>query len=1011
MEGLERRRPDARRTRRREAGQSAAAAEGPTNGTEGASAPSGTDAGDWELFLLRLRYREGRRVTLAGNTPILLDDPEMVWVVFTGLAEVFVVRVAGGQPAGPRRHLFSGGPGTALFGADLTGRPIGLLVSGTLGTQLLRVRRQNLARLAESPGLRPQVSGLIDTWVNGLMNGLDHELPPREFRTIEPGVELTLRRAEMVRARRGVLWTTHLEGSSHFLSRAELPVGDGETAVPLTPAGWLETTGPSRLVGVETLPAFERVDLWRSVDAFDDLVLGGLGIDVERREVCEHDRLSERTDAQQARLESAYVGLASILGSRDGRVGEIDRRNPLLAAARLVGAAQGIEIKPAPSTDNGRQFEEPLSAIARASRARFRKVALRGEWWAQIGAPMVGYLEGDHRPVALLAREDGGFDLHDPVDGIRTPVTRALSATIEAFGYTFYRPFEHRALGARDLIRFGLRGCGADLRAVALAVITAGLLGLLTPLVTGVLFDMAIPGGQVGLLGQMTAGLVVAAISTLMFQITREVATLRLAGRMDGAIQAAVMDRLLDLPATFFREYTAGDLALRALGISQIRETLSRVVLTTLISAVSSVFNIVLLFWYDVKLALVGCGLILIALIAIGTTGVIQVHYQQALGEMSGRLAGLVFQLITGVPKLRVAGAEGHAFAYWAADFARQRQVTYKAGLARNALACFNGAFPVLASMALFAVFALVLDPQPSLGSFLGFNAAFGQLVAASLLIGMAFIAAVAIVPAFERVLPILQTLPEVDASKADPGELSGAIDVDHVSFRYAENGPPVLDDISIRIRPGELVALVGPSGSGKSTLLRLLLGFERPSSGTILYDGRDLGSLDVRSVRRQIGTVLQNGRLLSGDIFRNIVGSSTLTLEDAWTAARMAGFDDDIRQMPMQMHTVISEGGGTLSGGQRQRLLIARALVSRPRIIYFDEATSALDNRTQEVVARALDGLAATRVVIAHRLSTVVNADRIYVLRDGRLVESGTYRELMQRRGLFAELARRQLA
>jgi ABC-type bacteriocin/lantibiotic exporter with double-glycine peptidase domain len=267
------------------------------------------------------------------------------------------------------------------------------------------------------------------------------------------------------------------------------------------------------------------------------------------------------------------------------------------------------------------------------------------------------------------------------------------------------------------------------------------------------------------------------------------------------------------------------------------------------------------------------------------------------------------------------------------------------------------------------------------------------------------------VLPAYERARPILTTLPEVDPSKTDPGELSGAIEVDHVSFRYQPGGPLVLDDVSLHCRPGEFIALVGPSGSGKSTLLRLLLGFDTPEAGAILYDGRDLATLDIRAVRRQIGSVLQNGRLMSGDIFTNIVGSSTLTLDDAWEAARMAGLEEDIKLMPMGMNSYISEGGGTLSGGQRQRLMIARAIVTRPRILFFDEATSALDNRTQEIVSQSLQNLAATRVVIAHRLSTIVNADRIYVLQHGRVVETGTYRELMQRRGVFAQLARRQIA
>jgi ABC-type bacteriocin/lantibiotic exporter with double-glycine peptidase domain len=325
--------------------------------------------------------------------------------------------------------------------------------------------------------------------------------------------------------------------------------------------------------------------------------------------------------------------------------------------------------------------------------------------------------------------------------------------------------------------------------------------------------------------------------------------------------------------------------------------------------------------------------------------------------------------------------------------------------------AVFTAAYPVLASLVLFGVMALSLDPRPPIGALLAINAAFGQFVAAALALSEVLPALLLVVPAYERARPILRAAPEVETGQVAPGELSGAIAVDRVSFRYTADGPLVLDDVSLEFGPGEFVALVGASGSGKSTLLRLLLRFESPAAGAVFYDGHDLALLDARAVRRQIGTVLQSGRLMSGDILTNIVGASSLTVDDAWAAARMARLDEDIEAMPMGMHTIIGEGGSTLSGGQRQRLLIARAIVGRPRMVFFDEATSALDNRTQDVVTRSLEELAATRVVIAHRLSTVVNADRIYVLQNGRVVESGTYRQLMQQRGVFAGLARRQIA
>jgi ATP-binding cassette subfamily C protein len=297
-----------------------------------------------------------------------------------------------------------------------------------------------------------------------------------------------------------------------------------------------------------------------------------------------------------------------------------------------------------------------------------------------------------------------------------------------------------------------------------------------------------------------------------------------------------------------------------------------------------------------------------------------------------------------------------------------------------------------------------------SIGDFLSFNSALGQFNAAMLGLMGAMSQIITMVPLYKRAAPILHAVPETRADSIDPGELSGHIELSNVTFRYLPDMPPVLNDLSITIRPGEYVAFVGSSGSGKSTILRLMLGFETPEAGGVYFDGQDLSGLDIGAVRRQIGVVLQGSKLGSGSIFDNIVGSAPLSQDDAWQAAREAGLEQDIKDLPMGMHTMLSEGASTLSGGQRQRLMIARALVLRPRILMLDEATSALDNYTQSVVNQSLDKQNLTRIVVAHRLSTIINAHRIVVLKQGQIVETGRYSELMARDGEFAALARRQL-
>ena len=574
----------------------------------------------------------------------------------------------------------------------------------------------------------------------------------------------------------------------------------------------------------------------------------------------------------------------------------------------------------------------------------------------------------------------------------------------------FYRPLPERALGAREVLAFGLRGRWGDLLAVILLGALGGALGVGVPLVTATLLNSVIPAGDGGQLLLLVVALLLLAAAGALFEVTRGVATLRVEGKVDVVIQAAVWDRLLAMPVPFLRQYSARDLAVRGAGIDAIRQMLTGATVSAILGAIFGLFSFAVLFYFDVPLALAATALVAVLLGVTMLGSYRQIRQQRPLLELGGNISGLVLQLLTGIAKLQMTGSEGRDFARWAEQFSVQKALAFRVRRIGNQLNAFNAAAPLLTALVLFAVVAwhgASLSP----GTFVAFYAAFAQFLVAMLAMNAAFVSVLNVIPVYERLKPILVTAPEARAERTDPGVLSGDIEINQVSFRYKADGPLALNDVSLRVRPGEFVAIVGPSGSGKSSLFRLLLGFETPEAGSVYYNGQDLTKLDVQAVRRQIGVVLQEARLMPGSIYQNIIGTLDLTLEDAWEAARMSGLDEDTRQMPMGMHTVITAGGATLSGGQRQRLMIARAVVAKPRLMLFDEATSALDNRTQETVSKNLEVLHTTRIVIAHRLSTIRRADRVYVLVGGRLAQSGAYAELLNQRGPFADLVKRQLA
>ncbi len=973
---------------------------------------------------------EGEERPVSGNFPLLLDDPAAAWLVERGSLEVFTVAFQDGHPVGARSHFTSIAAGQLVLGMDLAsyGQGSGFLATAPGGTMLHRLPRARLAEYAASPLYVAEVAALLDGWVECLSRGVTKDIAyqPKADLLVTEESEEKLAAGKCVRAKRGAAWLTVRVGDVSFIDLEELFISDEMVAFPVTPDTWLKADSEAQLHAAPAVSALKNAPeaLWRGLDLFHETLCLCEFLNKKLIAVDEFNRLRSKADYQRAAKRAALREIASVLdpeaegeplGSASGAP------DPVLVACRLVGEVLGVPIRShAQSARRGDlTAKDRLNAIARASRLRVREVALRDDWWNHDQGPMLAYTAEAKDPVALLPDSPTAYSAVDPTTGTRQRVNAAVAATLAPFADSFYRPFPDGKLTTGKLLRFGAQGMGREFRQVALMGVAVGCLGTLTPYFTGQIFDQLIPGAERNRLVQVCIGLIFSALGGSIFTIVRGIAVLRVEGKMDYAVQAGLWDRLLNLPLTFFRDYSAGDLADRASGIDAIRSTLSGVGVTAVLGSLSSLFYLGMLFKYNLMLAFMALVLVFGTVLVTVVCNLLQLSHQRGQYKVQGRITGLVLQLISGVGKLRTAGAEDHAFRVWAQAFAEQKRIAFKIGTIANFSAVFNAGAPVLTSVVIFATLAAIQESGAangaaagfSTGDFLAFNAAFGAFLSAMLALSGASLQMLAVVPIYERLKPILLAEPEVQADRAHPEALKGEIEIYHVKFRYKADGPLIIKDATIHIKAGEFVAFVGGSGCGKSTLLRLLMGFETPEAGTISYDGQDLAKLDLREVRQQIGVVLQTSRLMPTDIFHNIIGTFPLGIEEAWEAAKMAGMEEDVKSMPMGMHTVISEGGGAFSGGQKQRLMIARAIINRPRILFFDEATSALDNRTQRQVSDSLDKMQATRIVIAHRLSTIVNADRIIVMDAGEVVQSGTYQELVEQPGHFQELARRQIA
>ena len=717
------------------------------------------------------------------------------------------------------------------------------------------------------------------------------------------------------------------------------------------------------------------------------------------------DQIRERKHGDQEtfedsilRMASAVVGGAAAGSLATGRIATKEAIDDILKFYRIKPVAIPMNV-----TDPDEQLEYAL----RPHGIMHRMVALPQGWYKDAFGPMIAYRKDDGSPVPLFPKPYRGY-WFTGTDGRKVTVDAETASQFAPEARCFYRPLPLGKIGIPELLTY-MRQClnGADIGLLVGIALLVTLTGMLLPVLAKTLTGLVVNLENYTVLWATAAFLVGTAVAQLLLSASREVAINRIRTKTALPVAAAFMMRLLGLPAAFFREYSAGELAARIASARSLVDLLVSNVLSMGVTAVFSLAYIAQIGQFAPALMWPAMGVIVATVALALTTSIVQMNVTRRQLDYAAKENGKSFSMIFGVQKIKLAGAEKRAFAEWARSYTKSAELQYNPPLFLKVSGALNSAVTLAGAIVLYYL-AAVSGVSPA--DYIAFFVAYGMVLGAFMSLANVVRASAQIQPTLEMLEPILKAEPEVAESKEILTGLNGRIELANVSFRYDENAPYVIDGMNLTIKAGEYVAIVGKSGCGKSTLVRLLLGFETPERGAIYYDGKNMENLDLRSLRRRIGTVTQDGRLFSESIYSNItISAPHLSIDDAWAAAEIAGIADDIRAMPLGMHTMISEGSGGISGGQRQRLMIARAVAPRPRVLIFDEATSALDNRTQKQVSEALDSLACTRIVVAHRLSTIKNCDRILYLEDGHIVEDGTYEALVAANGKFAELVERQ--
>ena len=935
------------------------------------------------------------------------------WLVEFGSVHVYATIVLSNGQWGKRWHLFEVREGEVLFSFDdgnIDKRTVILTAQASKETHGKYLDAPDGLINYKSPGGEKFYRSVIESWIDRLGKSISTNQQVDIDFVLDKDVDLSIEgNSSIFGIPHQTSWVKIRQGTALWCGKLMM---NHSIYYPITTQLWLMGID-NALISSCSSDNLHITEIKNSFTEFCD----SFGYIIERKilDICIKEAKRIETIEQESKdlLSEALFKLANIYDNSTLRNNCSDiSLSQIHKVFHLVLLANNIE---PPSTGSFRHdLNDSIDYLSMRYQVNYIRVNLSPDILTKFEpVPLITFLKMDRKPVALIPKSrfysSSIYSLIDPSEYGGTTVNQVDFDTLEDYGYMLFPKMAAHRISFSDIFKSSINSVKSEWAGLMWVCIVIGILNIVAPAALFQIFNVVIPDKSYSELFQYVVMIFIATMVIVGLNLSFSISLLRIEGILSAFINMALIDRLISLPVSFFKGYSSGELTARFFCLDEIFRILSGTTIRSILVGTTSVLSFFYLFFIDVHLATVSLGLVASLMTFAIIINLIRLKYVNDSYDLQGKSVGVLFEMLMAITKLRSSSKEEHAFSIWADTAAAQVLKLKHSQKLTTISETFNSFSPMLAMMFFFFILGSGYSKlEPSL--FISFYAAFSHIMISCISIISNLGAGLVAIPLYSRLKPILVEAPEEFNEYLEASTIKGAIEVSSLVYRYNRETEPVLNGLSLSISSGEFVAIVGPSGSGKSTLLRILLGFEKPESGSVYYDKSDISNLNLRLLRQQIGVVLQAENLSAGTILSNISGTGNITYEAALEAALMSGMEDDLKQMPMGLHTIITEGATTLSGGQRQRIMIARALARKPKVIIFDEATSALDNITQALVSSNIEKLSVTRLVIAHRLSTIKHADRILYMDNGKIIESGTFDELIEAKGAFSRAARRQI-